>query len=147
MPRESESLMDAVARMDRMDRRDGALLRKVGDAIFAEPERYDQRFWAKTSTCGTTACVAGHVVTFMDGFERVVPRDDGACDDVVVYGEVRFIADAATAALRLTEDEWRVLFHYNWEPTGDPSTPLHERVRDALYALADGATVEEVTAS
>ena len=35
------------------------LLRKVIDHITAHPEQHDQKFWLKTTECGTVACVAG----------------------------------------------------------------------------------------
>lgn len=138
-------------RMDRMDRRDGALLRKVGDVIAAEPERYDQHHWAERAACGTRACLAGHAVTMVDGFEGYAldhhhPAHGlpARADDVRIDGQLYAIEEVAQEALGLVDGEWP-LFDPGWLPAGDPATPLHERVRDALYALADGATVDEVT--
>lgn len=113
--------------------RDEALLRKVGDVIASEPWRYDQI--AVLSECGSVGCIAGlsAVLAF--------PDKSGAA-----LLELYPITLMAERALGLTSDEAVRLFKWNWEPAGDPSVPLHERVRDALYALAEGASVEEVTA-
>jgi len=135
--------MDDVLRVERMERRDGALLRKVGDVIAAEPERYKQVNWLVDRTCGTVGCLAGHTAMLVDGYES---HDGGSGVTVVIHGRKRRVSEAAQTALGLTDVEEDQLFGSDWEPAGDPAVPLHERVRDALYALADGATVEEVTA-
>lgn len=113
--------------------RNDTLLRKVGDVIAAEPERYDQD--VVLSYCGTVACVAGHAA--------LLAHPEKTAAQIINSGPV---LATARDALGLSGDEWPRLFDFDWQPAGDPSTPLHERVQAALYALAEGASVEEVSA-
>jgi len=131
-------------RMDRMDRRDGALLRKVGDVIAAEPQRYSQTTWGRETKCGTVACLAGHAALLNANVAGLMGHSMGQV--ILKNGWLAPTYSLAADALGLADEEEDVLFAGGWLPAGDPATPLHERVRDALYALADGATVEEVSA-
>lgn len=129
-------------RIERMERRNGPLLRKVGDVIAAEPERYEQMLFFDIGECGTRACIAGHAALVEYGSRVSTLRGGVVWDD----GSFTLVDEAAQDALGLTEEDAECVFGGRWLPAGDPSMPLHERVRDALYALADGATVAEVTA-
>lgn len=125
-----------------MSERNNALLRKVGDVIAAEPHRYDQAEWFNDENeCGTTACVAGWAVLLHDGD---VPRDPHG------YVHEHRIDELAQDYLGLDDYTAEELFGGLWHPAG--YRPFYSRrrqarlVRDALYRLADGASICEVTA-
>lgn len=115
--------------------RDEALLRKVADAISAYPESYSQMTFM--SSCGTKMCIAGHAAMIAD--------PDCSHQMIAIVGR---------RALGLTQYEAMILFDPNWRPVRSaPSLivgrfrrrPIIEDVADALYRLADGAPIEEVT--
>lgn len=119
--------------------RDEGLLRKVGDRVATYPHTYDQYAWLEQDErCGTVGCLAGHTVLLHPEFRGVI------ADELVLVGDaVEHLPVVAREQLGLTEYEADVLFHADWQPAG--SGPLHERVRDALHALADGASIADVT--
>lgn len=114
--------------------RDEALLRKVGDTIAAEPERYDQKvWWLPHSECGSVACLAGHAVEL-------------AGLPVSTLTE-KAIDETAEEVLGLTGYEAGRLFWGGWLPRRSYlGQQLGESIRDALYRLADGASIDEVSA-
>lgn len=138
--------------------RDEAMLRKVGDWIAENPEKYNQDVWIHSQDledssesyslekislfkCGTTACVAGTAAFLWGDFVSFC----GTYQMKTTAGQRLLIKDAAQEALGLEESETWMLFDAIWQPAGDESVPLHLRVRDALYKLADGASIEEVS--
>lgn len=50
------------------------LLQKALDHIEAHPEEWDQRHWGLSTSCGTVACLAGHI-TLADGWTPVLDKD------------------------------------------------------------------------
>lgn len=101
------------------DQRDDALLRKVGDLVATFPDNYCQSEFIEETQCGTVACVAGYAHMLAD-----------CCPQT---------------ALGLDDDEL-FIFHPDWLPSANlPGDTLAERVKSALYALADGADIIEVT--
>lgn len=128
--------------------RNAELLRAVGDLIAAHPHLYDQSEWAMAADCGTYGCVAGHAVDLAEGYTLDHNRDRGA----VSYrpdGTRTTTSVAARDALGLTEDEAHNLFAGSWRPAGwdaQPPAVVAGLVRQALYRLADGASVLAVTA-
>ena len=133
--------------------RNSEALRSIGDRIVSDPSSYDQASW--TSTCGTTMCIAGYGCMEMPGFVgfKVVRGVHLAIFDESSGLPPHFLhpsSSAVRAFLKLTEDDADALFDALWKPVGwDEYTPdekLPLLVRDALYALASGASVEEVTA-
>ncbi len=147
-----------------MPHRNESLLRAAADQIRANPNGYDQKYWHRPALggCGSTSCVAGHIVSCADGFEQFTASDTMILADLAVaraaQGEIRSrsdlvmvngrldeVRDVAAAAAGLAFHEEETLFHGSWLPRGHDIMPLHEAVADALYKLADGATIEEVT--
>lgn len=131
--------------------RNAALLRQVGDAVYDHPGQYNQGYWAERAhphelTCRTAACVAGWTVRLQPNFERFEFRGLFA-DRCVMDGKSRSVELEARRLLGLSKADADRLFSASWEPDGDAHTPLHQRVRDALYALADGVDMGEVTAA
>lgn len=132
--------------------RDEAMLRKVGDQIAANPDQYYQGAWAMPSLdCGTKCCIAGTAVQLQPDFVAFAMEEDDYRSNVhfvKLAGEDkdRLIQQVAVERLGLTEEEADELFYEDWEPKrSHPTQPLHEAVRDALYALADGASIEDVS--
>lgn len=123
-----------------MNERNDALLRKVGDYIAAEPHRYRQGEWYDEDECGTTACVAGWTVVLHDGD---VPRTE--CGTPYDPGIDRY----AQEYLGIDDETAEELFNPCWRPAGYRHNHSHARdaelVRDALYRLADGASIGEVS--
>lgn len=123
--------------------RNEPLLRKVGDHIAENPKLYDQRHWSVKVDCGTVGCVAGQTAIFHEDFEALA-------DDYVELrkGEetvFRDIPSVAREMLGLSRFETEMLFSATWKPEGCGRKPLPEAVRDALYGLAEGKTVREVS--
>ena len=50
------------------------LLQKALDHIEAHPEEWDQHHWGLKTSCGTVACLAGHI-TLADGWTPVLDED------------------------------------------------------------------------
>lgn len=134
-------------------KRNAELIRKVADKIAAEPETYDQTDWARYDPiCGTTCCVAGHAMLESGLYYLSRGRGEGVLGkfcyiEFITHSGSRFIGQydrTAQALLGLTADEADKLFSSSWEPCG--VGPLEERVQKALYALADGAHIEDITA-
>lgn len=134
--------------------RDEAMLRKVGDYIAEHPEEYDQSFWAQKSACGTTHCVAGTTVFLSPEFQTFIWYQGSIFTWSGMFtkenGEYRSIMLQATYLLGLDCEEAYMLFNANWLPKWAGETDYSPQmiaplVRDALYALADGATIEDVT--
>lgn len=152
--------------------RNEAMLRKVGDYIAAEPHRYDQGDWVQVTVvnatkrtlndyrgsgeiftqdvaCTSVCCVAGTAAMLDPLTEAWILYDesDGTSEEVIYDGEVCEIRDVGAEVLGLEPDDAEFLFDPIWRPTGDESIPLTDRVRDALYSLADGATLKSVTSN
>lgn len=119
--------------------RNAELLRKVADAIEANPDHYYQGSWCENDNteevdytdvpfvadpknhCGTQACVAGWAVQLTPPENRPDEID---------------IADAAQTLLGLTDDEAEMLFSGGCDPNiGMPAL---------LRALANGSDLEAV---
>lgn len=123
--------------------RDEAMLRKVGDFIVENPEKYKQSRW-----CGTTMCVAGTAVFLRSDFKRFINDSTVQLTDRSSH----FIEELGQETLGLDYDDAQTLFYAAWLPDGveddeslqNPET-LALLVRDALYHLADGATIDEVS--
>lgn len=124
--------------------RNAELLRQVGDHIAENPDSYSQSSWlAPADTlCGTVGCVAGHA--FRIGYEGEHYENMGAF--VYWQGGQIFLDQEATVLLGLEDYDAQVLFHPDWEPA-ETAGSLGERVRDALYGLADGKPIEDVSAN
>lgn len=129
-----------------MTNRNADLLKEVGERIAAEPASYSQATWgyAPQNSCNTTACVAGHALLasgyrltqlqiFVDSNGKAIPDAAGV------------IRELAGNLLGLDANEAAILFDAEWEPRQDLGIDLAERVRKALYAIADGADIEDVT--
>lgn len=107
------------------------LARKVLEQIEAHPERWDQEFWARQLSCGTSYCFAGHAVTLAKpDAEFDFPGEASNYNDAV-YVEVpsdgrRLIMEVAQEALGLTDYSATVLFA--------PSNTL-EHLRDYVTQL------------
>lgn len=148
--------------------RNAAMLRKVGDHIASEPDRYNQSVWAQLDTsnekhkgsvmidgvttptinieCTSTCCVAGTAAYFSPDVVSWIATDSyrpHADYALTAEGEIKLIMDVGREALGLDEEDARTLFSESWRPVGEGT--LHENVRDALYALADGADIYDVT--
>lgn len=131
--------------------RNAELLRAVGDRIAANPHLYDQSEWGLEVDCGTVGCVAGHAVDLADGYEiDYAFASHGTVARLTAGGRVATQV-AARDALGLDQDEASVLFAGSWRPVGwkrhddydlITTAPL---VRDALYRLADGASLYAVS--
>lgn len=113
--------------------RNAELIRKVADKVASEPHNYNQQLYI----CDTKGCIAGHALV-ESGYK--VDETGLRFVDVGAF----HIAYTAALLMGLSLDEANVLFHQQWEPAGEG--PLTERVQKALYALADGASVEDITA-
>lgn len=99
--------------------RNEPLLRKVGDLIASFPDSYCQGIFFQETVCDTLANVAGYAYLITD--------------------------DLPQEALGLRNDEL-LIFHPDWLPSAHLNgTTLAEQVQSALYALADGADIVEVT--
>lgn len=121
------------------------LLYEVAEMVEAYPESYNQMVWVQDAaeesdvswdqvalvelvqnpSCGTTACIAGWVVAIATAQGARLGLDPGR---------------QAASILGLADDDARLLFDAAWKPRSDLTVP------DALRAIADGATVDEVTA-
>lgn len=118
-------------------------LRKVADIIAAEPHRYTQVAYLTEKKCGTQHCIAGWAAALSSEFSTF----DGNAN---AYGFLRdgakvWIEGYAGKRLGLEGAERDLLFDAYWTPINvGPGTKV-ERVRAALYAIADGATVESVS--
>lgn len=125
--------------------RNAQLLRAVGDRIAAYPHLYDQSEWGRTNDCGTVGCVAGHAAE-LAGYRLDVDGLFGAAvrSDDVGRESTR---DVARDALGLTDEEAARLFAGGWRPAGwdGHEDKVAGLVRDALYRLADGAAVADVS--
>lgn len=154
--------------------RNEAALRKVGDLIADEPDRYDQSLFlieTQDQPCKTVGCVAGHAATL---HPDVGKQEEGAKYWFVKYhepnpnprtfGEEQHVWSMATLTdgrrtygveslarevLGLSPRESERLFAGDWVPLNctNPDDPyeLATSVRDALYDLAEGASIEDVT--
>lgn len=122
--------------------RNAELLRKVADKIAAFPELYDQGCWAEEDACGTTACIAGHAL-LESGKYRERVDDWGSVFFFNKEGVAVPPAEEAEALLGLSKGEATRLFSMGWQPTGEGL--LSERVQKALYAIANGADIEDVS--
>lgn len=133
--------------------RNEAMLRKVGDAIAAEPERYMQTAFRidHEDKCGSLHCVAGWAVQLSPELEWEQPADHYASDvRDRETGELLRVDDAAARVLGLDPEDVG-LFAATWLPSGvRKHTHRAERaelVREALYKLADGAPLQDVSTS
>lgn len=124
-------------------KRNAALLRKVGRFIEEHPHRYVQGAWH----CGSKMCVAGTAALLCDRFVGWDREDeDVACVRISKETVGREdVSDLAREELGLSFDEADTLFGPDWEPVGEGR--LATRVKKALYALARGADVMDVTDS
>lgn len=128
--------------------RNAELLRAVGDRVAAHPDLYDQAEWAQPDDCGTRGCVAGHAVELADGYTFQTRYFHGSITNDPTGAQIP-TAIAAREVLGLTEGEATILFAGGWKPAGWDHDLGHADtaalVRDALYALADGATIFAVS--
>lgn len=97
-------------------KRNYALLREVYNIIETEPHRHDQRYWGRRTQCGTTHCVAGHVVALtgaaVDWTSDDSPDAVFLSESVIPPGgqERQYIASYAGDQLGLTPAEANELF-------------------------------------
>lgn len=100
------------------------LLRKTLEHITAHPEEWDQTAWAEETACGTSFCLAGHVV-HSQGHEllwRNVSDCCESCADAPAYANHcvvderrRTIENVAMHELGLSEAQAQILFSANNE--------------------------------
>lgn len=108
------------------------LFYKVADVIERHPDRYDQAIWGH----GSLRDIAGHAAALAGA----VSTDD--CDWTVVRrpdGRMEYVDEYAQEVLGIDEDDAERLFGTFWAPPEDMDVP------EALRAIGDGASVEEVT--
>ena len=72
--------------------------RRVANIIDFEPDRFDMAHWAKTGSCGTTACIAGHTALLHNDFELDSPG----------------WKERQAGRLGLTIDAGEKIFHQSW---------------------------------
>jgi hypothetical protein len=91
----------------------------VDDAIatiLANPETHDQEFWGRRTICGTTMCLAGHIVVqagWLIKFERfsLVSPSTSTADRCYKDGRFEDIEEQARIEAGLTGDEAQRLFY------------------------------------
>lgn len=148
--------------------RNKARLRKVGDYIASHPSEYNQESWAEVN-CKTTCCIAGATVQILAGFrgfdisgysedeiKRAKARKYSLGVDYVMFKEQGEpvqsidIPILARQSLGLTPDEATTLFSPDWKPAGWEfgmgQRKLANLVKKALYGLAEGKSIENVSA-
>ena len=100
------------------------LLKKVRDAILEHPDWFDMEYWlgdTKTSSCGTTGCIAGWAVSISRGKSVSQYYEDNLKSSIGLYPRAR-------DAVGLTEQQADKLFYYpNW-----PS-PYKKQYAQATY--------------
>lgn len=127
--------------------RNAPLLRKVGDHIAAFPTSYNQTAIIETEPgveCGTVACVAGWTAQLASETSQF-----NLSALTMMIGDYHYdILDGARSLLGLDKSEAMLLFSGGWLPKPSYKGQSHHlAVKDALYALADGADIKEVTAT
>jgi hypothetical protein len=73
------------------------------------PSEWDQRFWIREESCGTVACVAGHIALNNGGKPFT---DDSWGAFVRLNGVERRVSEVAAETLGITPDQAEVLFYY-----------------------------------
>lgn len=113
------------------------LLNQVANAILDEPTKFNMQDWVMAddqSPCGTSACIAGHVVIQSRGYRKVSSLLKNEQTDAV------YIPDDARTALGLNYVESLPLFHVgNWPrgfkgPYRNAKTP-EERADAAFWRI------------
>lgn len=90
------------------------LFERVLGRIEADPTSLDMAYWAVQSTCGTTACMAGHTVIEMGWHPVYVESAVGFADRAVQCSQgnaTRVIKVLARDGLELTDNEAEALFN------------------------------------
>ena len=102
------------------------LLRKIPEAITAEPGHFDMAFYASPSPCGTTACIAGWAVALRTGhaLEELEER------------KTRGVEQLAVEALDLSLFSAGALFHVSRWPEPFQSDYWAARTRTERAAVA-----------
>lgn len=93
-------------------------LKLLRETVIANPDKWEQRNWAKKTECGTTLCFAGWAVT-LKGEELFWGFPEAMQEDIQYYGFVitgtlesgRTISSVAQAWLDLDYDQADKLFY------------------------------------
>lgn len=118
--------------------RNEELLRQVAQDIRDDPASYDQTTFARETSCGTTACIAGHAA-IRSGKRPIFDFCDGTARYFFSDTERVCGGDIGQVLLGLTDEEASLLFDEFWRPAHGLSVP------EALEKLAAGASIEEIT--
>ena len=122
-----------------------AHIRAIADQIELEPGSYDQGTYGckeKQSSCGTAHCIAGWSAK-LDGWSPRIGHGwglliRGGDDGMLEYAACE---EVAGKNMGVCEEDYEVLFNVDWEPIDSMTVP------QALRALADGASVSDITPS
>lgn len=138
--------------------RNRAALLDLANAL-NEQENYNQHSWGSATAlnepvisvteCTTRACLAGHTV-MRAHYQPRVTNSFGPSGNTLDLNwnwvrkskkskNFRHVSGVARKLLGLSKEEAKVLFDSYWKPRQGLS------VQDALYELADGASVESIT--
>jgi len=106
------------------------LFRKIADRIEREPHMYDQRYSERENDEGEAACI------YCFAREILGSPDKG---DKYLNGRM-MPDDDLRIAVGLNIEDTQTLYHYSWKPRSGLTVP------EALRAIADGKSVQEVSA-
>jgi len=136
-----------------------ANLRGVAAYLRGHPDEYDQSIWGHETECGTVMCIGG-TAAMLAGYkpDSIFTWDEVSRDDDVEVPiwelASELLGDHGEAFCKPPDSAPNFaypvsLFDDDWKPTGWTPylTPagLAGLVADALEALADGATLADVT--
>lgn len=125
------------------------LLNQVANAILDEPTRFDMSTWVEystSSTCGTTACIAGHAVAIAREFpslKSVKSMDDG--DMLAVVVAARWLIDSPNCSALFHVDEWPTEFRHELYDTNTPEEYADVGFWRIQAFIADNETDEDAT--
>lgn len=129
------------------------LLRKLALKLrrLRHEEHYDQGVWARTTRCGTAACIAGHAAALAGWSLRPIPKDEDPTpqDACVMGGREVPVMRVASALTGIRDDhwlfsdapgdDWPAPFDMRWRYAETSGLERPSRIAaDLLDAIADG---------
>lgn len=115
------------------------VLRRAADHIESHLESFDIRDWGNRTSCGTTACVAGHILWHHDPerFELVCTYSSST------------ISDEAALLLEPTDTQFNVIDHffYGGGLPFDIINDNRDKVPTALRWMADNESLSWIDAA